>query len=41
MRKFAETYQDFSIVQQVVAQLPWGQNILLMDELETKDFIKI
>lgn len=37
MRKFAETYPDFEFVQQVVAQLPWGQNIWLMDKLETNE----
>lgn len=37
MRKFAETYPDFEFVQQVVAQLPWGQNIWLMDKLDTNE----
>ena len=37
MRKFAETYSDFEFVQQLVAQLPWGQNIWLMDKLETNE----
>lgn len=37
MRKFAETYPDFEFVQQLVAQLPWGQNIWLMDKLETNE----
>ena len=37
MRKFAETYPDFEFVQQVVAQLPWGQNIWLMDKLDTDE----
>jgi len=32
MRKFAQTYSDFEFVQQVVAQLPWGHNIVLMDK---------
>jgi len=32
MRKFAETYSNFEFVQQVVAQLPWGHNIVLMDK---------
>lgn len=31
MRKFAEQYPDLEFVQQVVAQLPWGHNIFLMD----------
>lgn len=37
MRKFAETYPDFEFVQQLVAQLPWGQNIWLMDKLDTNE----
>lgn len=31
MRKFAQEYSDSEFVQQVVAQLPWGHNIFLMD----------
>ncbi len=31
MRKFAEEYPDVTFVQQVVAQLPWGHNIFLID----------
>lgn len=34
MRQFAQTYSDFEIVQQVVAQIPWGHNCLLMSKLE-------
>lgn len=37
MRKFAQIYTDFSIVQQVVAQLPWSHNICLMDKIDTKE----
>ena len=33
MRKFAERWPDASIVQQVVAQIPWRSNIALMDKL--------
>jgi len=33
MRKFAEYWSDVSIVQQVVAQLPWRSNIILLDKL--------
>jgi predicted nuclease of restriction endonuclease-like (RecB) superfamily len=33
MRKFAEAYPDKSIVQRVVAQLPWRTNITLLDKL--------
>lgn len=41
MRLFAETYQDVQFVQQVVAQLPWGHNVFLMDlvpDYETRLF---
>lgn len=34
MRKFAETYLDFLIVQQLVAQFTWGQNIWLWINLK-------
>lgn len=33
MAKFAEEYPDREFVQQVVAQIPWGQNIVLMDKI--------
>ncbi len=33
MAKFALTYPDRDFVQQVVAQIPWGQNIVLMDKV--------
>lgn len=33
MAKFAETYPDEQFVQQVVAQIPWGQNIVLLDKV--------
>jgi predicted nuclease of restriction endonuclease-like (RecB) superfamily len=33
MSKFAEEYSDREFVQQVVAQIPWGQNIVLMDKV--------
>ena len=33
MSKFAETYSDREFVQQVVAQIPWGHNIVLMDKI--------
>lgn len=32
---FAREYPDFAIGQQVVAQIPWGHNILLLQKLET------
>lgn len=31
MRKFAECWPDFEIVQRVVAQIPWRTNIKLLD----------
>ncbi len=33
MRKFADIWKDEAIVQQLVAQLPWGTNIVLMDKV--------
>ena len=43
MKKIAE-YPDFEFVQQVVAQIPWGHNIILMDKVknieERKWYIK-
>jgi predicted nuclease of restriction endonuclease-like (RecB) superfamily len=35
MRAFAEAWPDLQFVQQVVALLPWGHNIRLLDALET------
>lgn len=44
MAKFSETYPDREFVQQVVAQIPWGHNIILMDKVknieERKWYIK-
>ena len=37
MRKFAEVYPDFSIVQQAAAQLPWSHNISLIDKIDTNE----
>ncbi|MEO0986947.1 MAG: PDDEXK nuclease domain-containing protein [Cyanobacteria bacterium J06639_14] len=34
MRAFAEAYGDEMIVQQVVANLPWGHNVRLLDALD-------
>ena len=34
MAKFAEIYPDEQFVQQVVAQIPWGHNIVLMDKFD-------
>jgi predicted nuclease of restriction endonuclease-like (RecB) superfamily len=35
MRSLAETYSDPEFVQQVVAQLPWGHNIALLEKLKS------
>jgi predicted nuclease of restriction endonuclease-like (RecB) superfamily len=37
MRKFAETWQDYEIVQRTVAQIPWRSNIVLMDKLKNPE----
>lgn len=34
MRAFAEAYPETSIVQQLVAQLPWGHNVVLLDKVK-------
>jgi predicted nuclease of restriction endonuclease-like (RecB) superfamily len=34
MRSFAEAYPDQAIVQQVVAQLPWGHTVRLLDTVK-------
>ncbi len=36
MRQFAVEYQDIEFVQQLVAQLPWGHNVFLMDLVQDK-----
>lgn len=37
MRKFAECWPDFEIVQRVVAQIPWRSNISLMEKLSDEE----
>jgi predicted nuclease of restriction endonuclease-like (RecB) superfamily len=37
MRKFAEEYPAIQFVQQVVAQLPWGHNVFLIELVQDKD----
>jgi predicted nuclease of restriction endonuclease-like (RecB) superfamily len=37
MRSFAGTWTDLAIVQQAVAQLPWGHNLVLLDKLNTQE----
>jgi hypothetical protein len=35
MRKVAESYPDRRIVQQLVAQIPWGHNVRILDYKKT------
>jgi predicted nuclease of restriction endonuclease-like (RecB) superfamily len=37
MRAFAEAWPDLRVVQQLVARLPWGHNVRLLDRLEGAD----
>lgn len=37
MRKFAECWPDFEIVQRVVAQIPWRTNRMLLDKLDNQE----
>jgi len=37
MRKFAETYRDASIVQQLAAQIPWFHNCVILDQISDPD----
>lgn len=37
MAKFARTYPDKEFVQQAVAQIPWGHNIVLLDKISDPD----
>ena len=37
MRSFAEAWPDKQIVQQLVAQIPWGHNLVLLSKLKTKE----
>ena len=37
MRAFAAAYPDRQVVQQVVAQLPWGHNLRLLDALKDSE----
>lgn len=41
MKKFYVTYRDDKLVQQLVAQVPWGHNIVLMDKLNDNETRKI
>lgn len=35
MVQFAKEYPDFQIGQQVVGQIPWGHNVLLLQKLDS------
>lgn len=37
MRKFADIWRDFEIVQQVATQIPWRSNIVLLDKLSDQN----
>ena len=37
MAKFAETYPDEQFVQQVVAQIPWSHNTLILDKVHSPE----
>ena len=37
MRKFAEIWKDREIVQQVVAQIPWRSNLVLLEKLDNQE----
>ena len=41
MKSFYLEYKDDEIVQQVVAQLPWGHNLLLLDKIKDKNIRKL
>jgi predicted nuclease of restriction endonuclease-like (RecB) superfamily len=37
MRLFAVTYTDFEILQQVVGQIPWRHNVILLDKVSSTE----
>ncbi len=37
MREFAENYPDEEFVQQLVAQIPWGHNVRILDKTKTPE----
>ena len=41
IKKFYNEYKDDEVVQQLVAQLPWGHNIVLMDKIKDNKTRKI
>lgn len=34
MRKFAKSYPDFTIMQQLAAQIPWAHNMVILDKID-------
>ena len=41
MKKFSLEYKDDEVVQQLVAQVPWGHNIVLMEKVKDKEVRKV
>ena len=41
MKKLYTEYKDDKVMQQLVAQVPWGHNIVLMDKVKNKEIRKI
>lgn len=41
MKKFYLEYKDDEVMQQLVAQVPWGHNIVLMEKVDNVEFRKI
>ena len=41
MKKFYTEYKDDKVMQQLVAQVPWGHNVVLMDKVKDKEIRKI
>lgn len=41
MKKFYLEYKDYELVQQLVAQIPWGHNIVLMEKITSMEIRKI
>ena len=40
MRAFAEAWSDEEIVQQLVAQIPWGHNVRILDKVKSHDAMR-
>ncbi len=41
MKKFYTEYKEAKLVQQLVAQVPWGHNVVLMGKAKDKEIRKI